>query len=123
MADGISLHVDLHQEYLRGLERGMKVGLERVGQAVEGVARQLAPVRTGRLRRSIQGGAKQNRNSRGQFQSGWYVTVGSDVEYAQFVEQGTRYMQAQPYLEPALNAVMPRAQAIIAAAIAEHVGR
>lgn len=36
---------------------------------------------------------------------GLYARVGSDVEYAPFVELGTRHMDARPFLRPALLSV------------------
>jgi HK97 gp10 family phage protein len=59
-------------------------------------ARLLAPVDTGRLRDSIQVDRIK-----------WDLyRVSTGVEYAAFVEFGTRYMPAQPYLTPAYKAVV-----------------
>jgi len=60
-------------------------------------ARELAPVRTGRLRNSIY------RRKTGFL--GWMV--GAAVFYAGFVEFGTRKMSARPYLRPAIEEVLP----------------
>lgn len=66
---------------------------------VERQAKANAPYRTGRLRASI--------SSTLDVQRGRLVgIVGSDVDYAGFVELGTRYMRAQPYLRPALRQVL-----------------
>jgi HK97 gp10 family phage protein len=54
-------------------------------------------VRTGRLRSSIS-------TSLGSDEEGLYCDVGSNVEYAGYVELGTRYMRARPFLRPALEA-------------------
>ena len=44
--------------------------------------------------------------------NGVQAVVGTNVNYARFVEQGTRFMHARPYLEPALeqnrNAILNR---------------
>ncbi len=70
--------------------------LKRTTQ-VERRAKQLAPVDTGRLRSSI--------TSRlGSDSQGVVGIVGTNVSYAAFVEFGTRYMAAQPFLRPALDA-------------------
>jgi HK97 gp10 family phage protein len=62
-------------------------------------AKTLAPVDTGRLRASI----------RPRFYSqGLAADVYTDVEYAPFVEFGTRKMAAQPFLHPAWEQVRPR---------------
>lgn len=62
---------------------------------VESAAKRLCPVDTGRLRASITHGLA--RDDAGIF--GW---VGTDVEYAPYVELGTSRMAARPYLRPAL---------------------
>lgn len=77
------------------LEVAGEAGLWTVGLHVQNVARALCPVDTGRLRSSIMA-------TRGQDGMGPWVEVGTNVYYAAFVEFGTRYMAAQPYLRPAL---------------------
>lgn len=54
-------------------------------------------VRTGRLRASITWRP-------GEDDASPYVDVGTNVEYAPYVELGTRRMAARPYLRPALEA-------------------
>lgn len=68
----------------------------RQGILVTNLAKSYCPVDTGRLRASI--GVDQS--------SDGSVTVGSNVEYAIYVEAGTRYQRAQPYLRPALDQVV-----------------
>ncbi len=70
--------------------------LERLGYSVVNRARTYAPVDTGRLRNSI------DIQEKGRDTSGPFVDVGTRVDYAGFVEYGTRHMAAQPYLRPAL---------------------
>ena len=70
--------------------------LMRAGFMAEAGARIAAPVDTGILRNSLRTektGPKE-------------VSVGSNVEYAPFVEMGTRFMQARAYLEPAIKAAV-----------------
>jgi HK97 gp10 family phage protein len=55
-------------------------------------ARRIVPVRTGRLQRSI-GVRSVNSET---------AVVEASAPYAGYVELGTRYMKAQPYLKPAL---------------------
>jgi HK97 gp10 family phage protein len=60
-------------------------------------AKQLCPVDTGRLRSSIA--------MRLEAEAGRLIAViGTNVEYAPYVEFGTRHMRAQPFLRPALDA-------------------
>lgn len=63
--------------------------------AIQNTARGLSPVKTGRLRSSIVHVA--GRDARG-----YYVDVGTNVNYAPHVEFGTVRMTARPYLRPAL---------------------
>jgi HK97 gp10 family phage protein len=60
---------------------------------VEGKAKRRCPVDSGRLRASI---THETDGTDG-------FIVGTNVEYAPFVELGTRYMSAQPFLVPALQ--------------------
>lgn len=73
-------------------------GLARVGLRVQNAARELCPVDTGRLRASIV-------SVPGRDTIGPYVEVGTNVEYAPFVEYGTSRAPAQPFLRPALAEV------------------
>lgn len=71
--------------------------LQRRALKVEGAAKRLCPVDTGRLRSSIT-------NAIGHDEQGLVAVIGTNVEYAAFVELGTSKMPAQPYLRPALEA-------------------
>lgn len=71
--------------------------LARSAISVEGAAKRLCPVDTGRLRSSIH-------HELGQDSRGLVARIGTDVEYAAHVEFGTRHNRAQPFLRPALRA-------------------
>ncbi|MEM2107846.1 MAG: HK97 gp10 family phage protein [Candidatus Bathyarchaeia archaeon] len=73
---------------------------------VKAEAMRLAPVRTGHLRSSIYAVVHD-----------WVVEVGAEAAYAVFVEFGTRYMMARPFLYPAIQAYLPRLEEMILAAI------
>lgn len=64
---------------------------------VERKAKELCPRMTGNLANSI--------HTEGPHKSGGevYATVGTSVEYAPYVEFGTRFMHARPYLGPAVE--------------------
>jgi HK97 gp10 family phage protein len=66
--------------------------LNRAGFEAEGLAKQRAPVDTGFLRSSLS-------TKPGPLE----VTVGASAKYAPYVELGTRRMNAQPYLGPAVT--------------------
>ena len=73
---------------------------------VKALARKLVPVKTGHLQSTIYAVVKD-----------WVVNVGADATYAYFVEAGTRYMQAKPYLYPAIQEYLPQLELVILAAI------
>lgn len=68
--------------------------LEAVGLLAEGYAKRYCPVDTGRLRNSITHGADMSDTT---------AYIGTNVEYAAYVEYGTSKTPAQPYLKPAVN--------------------
>lgn len=71
--------------------------LQRRALQVDRAAKQGCPVDTGRLRSSIT-------NEIGQDGEGLVAVIGTNVEYAPYVELGTSRMAAQPFLLPALEA-------------------
>jgi len=76
------------------LEKVVPKILESWGIVAEGYAKLNCPVDTGRLRNSI---THERNDEEGQ------VQIGSNVEYAPYVEYGTSRMRAQPFLEPAIT--------------------
>lgn len=70
----------------------IRKALKRCGLKVEGDAKRICPVRTGRLRASITTSEVVD----------YSVTVGTNVSYAPFVELGTSRQKEKPYLRPAL---------------------
>ena len=69
-----------------------KRGLDAIGATAERYAKKDCPVDTGRLRNSI---TYETRTLQKE------VYIGSNVEYAPYVELGTSRMAARPYLRPA----------------------
>jgi hypothetical protein len=112
--------------------RGDKVtgkSLFEVGLVVEGQAKLLCAVKTGRLAGSIttqmsdQGSAPRGVGARagdliGRPLSGSVALVGTPVEYGPYVEFGTNRSRAQPFLRPALD--LARGKVLT---IQEHNGR
>lgn len=76
------------------LEQVMIEVCEAKAELVLARAKSICPVDTGTLQASIVKEAIDNGNR-----------VGSRVDYAGYVEHGTRYQHAQPYLRPALDSV------------------
>ena len=76
----------------RHLEERKGLALEKIGLLVEGEAKLRAPVDSGTLKGSITHDVDKNT-----------VRIGTNLEYAGYVEKGTSKMRAQPYLTPALE--------------------
>ena len=85
-----------------GLSDGLRADLLRRGIRVQTAARDRLGhnprrIDTGRLRASISVGE--------QIQDGrWVIRVFTNVEYAIYVHEGTRFMEANPFLKDALSA-------------------
>lgn len=78
---------------LSEVDRLIKAKLSIAALMVERTAKQTCPVRTGTLKRSIT--HKVEKRS---------AAIGSNVEYAPFLELGTSKMSPRPFLRPALEA-------------------
>lgn len=83
---------DNSDEVLKALGEQLGIALEAVGLKAEGYAKRLAPVDTGRLRNSITHAVDMDEDK---------VYIGTNVEYAPYVEMGTVKTAAQPFLQPA----------------------
>ena len=70
---------DNTDEVLAALESAKKRGLEAIGLTAEGYAKKVAPVDTGRLRNSISHATDDEA-----------AYIGTNVEYAPYVELGAR---------------------------------
>jgi HK97 gp10 family phage protein len=113
MAVEITCDVEGVEEFQTAMERldsGMQRWVHRQlaswAADVKALAKQLVPVRTGYLRSTIYARVSE-----------WVAVVGADAPYALYVEFGTHYMQAQPYLYPAIEQHLPRLEEIICEAI------
>lgn len=99
MADRIEVHPGPLNHLLTSRTGGIATGLLRTGIRVQTEARRRCPVDTGRLRASI--GVTLTAAP-----AGFAVRVGSDVIYARYVHDGTRYMRPRPFLTDALASVL-----------------
>ena len=81
---------DNSQQILSALEKGIKNGLEAIGLTAETYAKKATPVDTGRLRNSISHSV-----------DGEAAYIGSNVEYAPYVELGTNRAKAHHMLQKA----------------------
>ena len=81
---------DNSQQILSAMEKGIKNGLEAIGLTAETYAKKATPVDTGRLRNSISHTV-----------DGEAAYIGSNVEYAPYVELGTSRTKAHHMLQKA----------------------
>ena len=79
-------------------------------EVVSSRAKELCPVITGNLMRSIHPELVSNTQVLADIQ------VGTDVEYGPFIELGTVHMAAEPYLRPALDQTKDQVQHDVASA-------
>lgn len=88
----VTVNADNRDEWARLFHQATAKALEEIGLAAEGYAKRLCPVDTGRLRNSITHVTSYGAKA---------VYIGTNVEYAAYVELGTRRQKPQPYLRPA----------------------
>lgn len=88
---GIVIAQDNRDEFHSGYNAAILRGLEKVGISAEGHAKDMCPVDTGRLRNSITHSVDNGDKT---------VAIGTNVEYAAYIELGTSRSDAQPYLVP-----------------------
>jgi hypothetical protein len=88
------------------LQRYVHAKLVGWAEGVKTEAMRRAPVKTGHLRSSIYSLVKD-----------WVVNIGAEATYALFVELGTRYLRARPYLYPSVQLYLPQLEQVISEAI------
>ena len=90
----IEVNADNTEEAAEGIRLAISRALEEIGLAAEGYAQALTPVDTGTLRNSITHYVDDDEKA---------AYIGTNVEYAAYVELGTSRQKAQPYLVPAVD--------------------
>lgn len=90
----IEVKADNTELVVNGITEAVLRGLEQIGMAGEGYAKDYCPVDTGNLRNSITHVVDEAEGS---------VYIGTNVDYGPDVELGTVKMDAQPYLKPAAS--------------------
>ena len=100
---GVSVRIVVRRSDVPQYRAAVDAGLRRIvasrGFDVEARAKQLVPVLTGTLRRSIHTVLSE---------SGLRATIGPSVRYGVHIEYGTRHMAARPYMRPAHALIAPR---------------
>jgi HK97 gp10 family phage protein len=99
---GVQLQIDIDdqatsllEDALANIRDQINAGLEEAGNEIVIYAQQIVPVRTGRLRDSITYTVADGT-----------LTIMATAPYAKYVEFGTRRMQAEPYIRPAIDAYL-----------------
>lgn len=90
----VEVREDNREAIADAIDRALVAALEEVGIVAEGYAKRACPVDTGRLRNSITHILDEGTR---------HVIIGTNVEYAPYVELGTRRQKKQPFLKPAAN--------------------
>lgn len=90
----VEVRADNREAIANAIDLALVAALEEVGLVAEGYAKRACPVDTGRLRNSITHIVDEGTR---------HVIIGTNVEYAPYVELGTRHQKPQPFLKPAAN--------------------
>ena len=95
---------DYTAQRLEDIAGAKQRALEKIGLIAEGYAKRLCPVDTGKLRNSIT-----------HTSDGKYAYIGTNVEYAKYIEYGTSSPKrpARPYLRPAASEHMEEYKQIL----------
>ena len=94
MAGGVTVEQDNTGQVADGIGSAIGVALEEIGLLAENYAAKKCPVDTGNLRASVTHEVDAGGNA---------VYIGTNVEYAPYVELGTSRQKAQPFLRPAAS--------------------
>lgn len=90
----LEIREDNARQIADAIDQALARALEEVGLVAEGYAKKACPVDTGRLRNSITHQVRPSEKS---------VYIGTNVEYAPYVELSTSRTKGQPFLRPAAS--------------------
>ena len=85
---------DNTHQVTEGISQAILTALEAIGIEATSDSADICPVDTGRLRNSITHAVESDEK---------YVAVGTNVEYALYVHEGTRYHEGQHFLTDAVQ--------------------
>ena len=97
-------------KHIKAAIEAQKKALTAASLVVQGDATSRTPVLTGNLKNSITYKVREED-----------AIVGTNVEYAPYVEFGTSKMEAQPYLEPSLHNNKKKIEKLLKDAIAREI--
>lgn len=104
--EGVEEFRQAMQRFDSAMQKHIHRQLTSWAEDIKTSARQLVPFRTGYLRSTIYARIRE-----------WVAEIGAEAAYALFVEFGTRYMRARPYLYPAIQEHVPKLERIICDAL------
>ena len=107
MAD-VEVAEDHTDEVIEALGVAIARGLEAIGIQAESDAAKICPVDTGRLKNSITHAIDAEEKA---------AIIGTNVEYALYVHEGTRGRKGQPFLTDAVSRNIGKYQRIFEAAL------
>lgn len=102
--------IDHSKEVFEALEAALDEAYDEIGSEAVRYAQSLCPVDTGRLRASLD--YKKEENT---------LMVGSDVDYAKYVETGTMRQKAQPFLKPAMEDKAAKFESVLGEKMKEKI--
>jgi len=88
----VKIENDNREAAIDAMNNAIARAVEIIGLKAESYAKRECPVDTGRLRNSISHASDEDT-----------AYIGTNVEYAPYVELGTSRQKAQPYLKPAVQ--------------------
>lgn len=88
------------------MQRHVQEQLAKWADDIKAEATRLAPVRTGYLKSTVYARLQD-----------WAAEVGAEAEYAAHIEFGTAHARAQPFLQPAVQALLPKLEQALANAL------
>lgn len=103
MADNVIVVADNTKQVTSAMKSAVEAALEEIGLVAEGAAKRICPVDTGRLRNSITH-ALMGEDS---------VAIGTNVEYAPYVHEGTSRRKGVPFLREAAQNNKGRFESIL----------
>ena len=113
MSVTVSINLQGIEEFQRAIDRfnssiknQVQTQLSNWALIVQRDAERIVPVRTGYLRSTIYAKMQE-----------WQMEIGAEAIYAAAVEFGTRFMQAKPYLNPAIETHLPELENVVLQAI------
>lgn len=102
---GVKITQDNSPIVMAELDADVRMALEMIGLKAEGYAKALCPVGTPESTgiKGYMGGTLRNSITHKVNTDGKSVSIGTNVEYAPYVELGTVKMKKKPYLLPAVR--------------------